>query len=147
MPNARLGRLAPVPVARSNVGRALPTSPASAIPQGGFVARSGIQGVPIGGYAPRRRLTRRNTSRKVPRAYQEEEGYASGEENDAPFELINLKIRVKVETYILICCVCGLNLSVVAALRRRHTRDGGDPQDNHIQRVYGPSQDQIRQGH
>ncbi|KAJ7862086.1 NADPH oxidase regulator NoxR [Mycena leptocephala] len=95
MPNARLGRLAPVPAARSNIGRALPTSPASGIPQGGFVARSGIQGVPIGGYAPRRRLTRRNTSRKVPRAYQEEEGYASGEENDAPFELINLKIRVK----------------------------------------------------
>ncbi|KAJ7834528.1 NADPH oxidase regulator NoxR [Mycena leptocephala] len=77
MPNARLGRLAPVPAARSNVGRALPTSPASGIPQGGFVARSGIQGVPI-----------------VPRAYQEEEGYASGEENDAPFELINLKIRL-----------------------------------------------------
>jgi hypothetical protein len=39
-------------------------------------------------------MTRRNTSRRIQSAYEEEEeGYASGEDFDGPFELI--KIRVK----------------------------------------------------
>ncbi|KAJ6499421.1 NADPH oxidase regulator NoxR [Mycena sanguinolenta] len=79
--------------ARSNANGS-PATPPSA-----FVARSGTRSAPTSSYAPssfgggsvRRRVTRRNTSR---RAYEEEEeGYASGEDFDGPFELI--KIRVK----------------------------------------------------
>ncbi|KAJ6497766.1 NADPH oxidase regulator NoxR [Mycena sanguinolenta] len=47
-----------------------------------------------GGGSVRRRLTRRNTSRRIqPKYEEEEEGYASGEDWDGTFELI--KIRVK----------------------------------------------------
>ncbi|KAF7375886.1 P-type phospholipid transporter [Mycena sanguinolenta] len=47
-----------------------------------------------GGGSVRRRLTRRNTSRRIqPKYEEEEEGYVSGEDWDGPFELI--KIRVK----------------------------------------------------
>ncbi|KAF7375880.1 P-type phospholipid transporter [Mycena sanguinolenta] len=82
--------------ARSNANGA-PNTPPSA-----FVARSGTRSAPTSTYAPssfggesvRRRMTRRNTSRRVQSAYEEEEeGYASGEDFDVPFELI--KIRVK----------------------------------------------------
>ncbi|KAJ7251755.1 hypothetical protein B0H12DRAFT_1118761 [Mycena haematopus] len=75
---------------------------APATPQGAFVARSGTRSAPTSSYAPssfgggsvRRRVTRRNTSRRIQSAYEEEEeGYASGEDFDGPFELI--KIRVK----------------------------------------------------
>jgi hypothetical protein len=50
----------------------------------------------------RRKLTRRGTSRQAPSRVassyeEEEEGYVSGDYEDAPFELI--KIRVKVCTY------------------------------------------------
>jgi hypothetical protein len=84
--------------ARSNANGA----PQSAAQQGGFVARSGSRSAPGSSYAPssygggsvRRRVTRRNTSRRIQSAYEEEEeGYASGEDFDGPFELI--KIRVK----------------------------------------------------
>jgi hypothetical protein len=75
---------------------------APATPPGAFVARSGTRSAPTSNYAPssfgggsvRRRVTRRNTSRRIQSAYEEEEeGYASGEDFDGPFELI--KIRVK----------------------------------------------------
>lgn len=55
--------------------------------------------LPPSSYAPssagtmRRRPTRRNTTRRVQSQYEEEEGYVSGDYEDAPFELI--KIRVK----------------------------------------------------
>ncbi|KAK7057495.1 P-type phospholipid transporter [Favolaschia claudopus] len=81
--------------ARSNAN----APPASA---GAFVQRSGTRSAPGSSYAPssyggggsvRRRVTRRNT-RRIQSAYEEEEeGYASGEDFDGPFELI--KIRVK----------------------------------------------------
>lgn len=84
--------------ARSNANGA----PAVSTPQqGAFVQRAGTRSAPGSSYAPssygggsvRRRVTRRNTSRRS--AYEEEEeGYASGEDFDGPFELI--KIRVKV---------------------------------------------------
>ncbi|KAJ7714933.1 hypothetical protein B0H14DRAFT_3522854 [Mycena olivaceomarginata] len=83
--------------ARSNANGA----PAASTPQqGAFVQRAGTRSAPGSSYAPssygggsvRRRVTRRNTSRRS--AYEEEEeGYASGEDFDGPFELI--KIRVK----------------------------------------------------
>ncbi|KAJ7729531.1 NADPH oxidase regulator NoxR [Mycena maculata] len=82
--------------ARSNA------SPASAAPPSAFVQRSGTRSAPTSNYAAssfggggsvRRRVTRRNT-RRIQSAYEEEEeGYASGEDFDGPFELI--KIRVK----------------------------------------------------
>jgi len=62
---------------------------------------AGSRSAPTSSYAPssfgggsvRRRVTRRNT-RRIQSAYEEEEeGYASGEDFDGPFELI--KIRVK----------------------------------------------------
>ncbi|KAJ6497758.1 NADPH oxidase regulator NoxR [Mycena sanguinolenta] len=74
---------------------------APATPPSAFVARSGSRSAPTSSYAPssfggesvRRRVTRRNT-RRIQSAYEEEEeGYASGEDFDVPFELI--KIRVK----------------------------------------------------
>ncbi|KAJ3827463.1 NADPH oxidase regulator NoxR [Lentinula raphanica] len=70
------------------------------------IARSGSRSAPASNYAPssfgggsvRRRVTRRNTARTVTSraqsAYEEEEeGYASGDYDDGPFELV--KIRVK----------------------------------------------------
>ncbi|KAF5388812.1 hypothetical protein D9757_005589 [Collybiopsis confluens] len=71
------------------------------------VARSGSRSAPASNYAPssfgggsvRRRVTRRNTARtaassRIQSSYEEEEeGYASGDYEDGPFELI--KIRVK----------------------------------------------------
>lgn len=71
------------------------------------VTRSGSRSAPASNYAPssfgggsvRRRVTRRNTARtaassRIQSAYEEEEeGYASGDYEDGPFELI--KIRVK----------------------------------------------------
>ncbi|KAJ7928502.1 NADPH oxidase regulator NoxR [Mycena leptocephala] len=96
MPNAPPDRVAAW--ARSNANG----SPASATPPSAFVARSGTRSAPGSSYAPssygggsvRRRVTRRNTSRRIQSAYEEEEeGYASGEDFDGPFELI--KIRVK----------------------------------------------------
>ncbi|KIK68996.1 hypothetical protein GYMLUDRAFT_1001610 [Collybiopsis luxurians FD-317 M1] len=71
------------------------------------VARSGSRSAPASNYAPssfggasvRRRVTRRNTARtaassRVQSSYEEEEeGYASGDYEDGPFEL--MKIRVK----------------------------------------------------
>ncbi|KAJ7782794.1 NADPH oxidase regulator NoxR [Mycena metata] len=96
MPNAPPDRVAAW--ARSNANG----PPASAAPsQGGFVQRSGTRSAPGSSYAPssfgggsvRRRVTRRNT-RRIQSAYEEEEeGYASGEDFDGPYELI--KIRVK----------------------------------------------------
>ncbi|KAG6866212.1 hypothetical protein C0991_007237 [Blastosporella zonata] len=65
--------------------------------------RSGSRSAPASNYSPssfggtvRRRVTRRNTARRGPNAYEEEEeeGYASGDYEDAPFEFV--KIRVKV---------------------------------------------------
>ncbi|KAJ6593589.1 NADPH oxidase regulator NoxR [Mycena capillaripes] len=94
MPNAPPDRVAAW--ARSNAnGQAAPAPPPSA-----FVQRSGTRSAPTSSYAPssvggsvRRRVTRRNT-RRIQSAYEEEEeGYASGEDFDGPFELI--KIRVK----------------------------------------------------
>ncbi|KAJ7128987.1 NADPH oxidase regulator NoxR [Mycena crocata] len=94
MPNAPPDRVAQW--ARSNA------SPNSATPPSAFVQRSGTRSAPTSNYAPssygggsvRRRVTRRNTSRRIQSAYEEEEeGYASGEDFDGPFELI--KIRVK----------------------------------------------------
>ncbi|KAJ7502895.1 NADPH oxidase regulator NoxR [Mycena galericulata] len=93
MPSAPPDRVAAW--ARSNA------SPASATPPSAFVQRSGTRSAPTSNYAPssygggsvRRRVTRRNT-RRIQSAYEEEEeGYASGEDFDGPFELI--KIRVK----------------------------------------------------
>ncbi|KAJ3986741.1 NADPH oxidase regulator NoxR [Lentinula detonsa] len=70
------------------------------------IARSGSRSAPASNYAPssfgggsvRRRVTRRNTARtansRIQSTYEEEEeGYASGDYDDGPFELI--KIRVK----------------------------------------------------
>jgi len=70
------------------------------------ISRSGSRSAPASNYAPssygggsvRRRVTRRNTARtmnsRAQSAYEEEEeGYASGDYDDGPFELI--KIRVK----------------------------------------------------
>jgi hypothetical protein len=70
------------------------------------VQRSGSRSAPTSNYAPssygggsvRRRVTRRNTARtassRIQSTYEEEEeGYASGDYDDGPFELI--KIRVK----------------------------------------------------
>jgi len=94
MPNAPPDRVAAW--ARSNA------SPASASPQGAFVARSGTRSAPGSSYAPssyggggsvRRRVTRRNTRRAQSTYEEEEEGYASGEDFDGPYELV--KIRVK----------------------------------------------------
>ncbi|KAJ6558446.1 NADPH oxidase regulator NoxR [Mycena vulgaris] len=95
MPNAPPDRVAAW--ARSNA------SPASAAPPNAFVARSGSRSAPTSNYAPssygggsvRRRVTRRATaSRRAQSTYEEEEeGYASGEDFDGPYELI--KIRVK----------------------------------------------------
>ncbi|KAJ7188592.1 NADPH oxidase regulator NoxR [Mycena filopes] len=86
--------------ARSNANG---PGPGSASPQGAFVQRSGTRSAPTSNYAPssyggggsvRRRVTRRNTSRRIQSVYdEEEEGYASGEDFDGPYELI--KIRVK----------------------------------------------------
>ncbi|KAJ7497006.1 NADPH oxidase regulator NoxR [Mycena latifolia] len=97
MPNAPPDRVAAW--ARSN---ASPANAAPGTPPGAFVQRSGTRSAPTSNYAPssygggsvRRRVTRRNTSRRVQSAYEEEEeGYASGEDFDGPYELI--KIRVK----------------------------------------------------
>ncbi|KAJ3917635.1 NADPH oxidase regulator NoxR [Lentinula edodes] len=70
------------------------------------IARSGSRSAPASNYAPssfgggsvRRRVTRRNTARtansRIQSSYEEEEeGYASGDYDDGPFELV--KIRVK----------------------------------------------------
>ncbi|CAK5265588.1 unnamed protein product [Mycena citricolor] len=66
------------------------------------VQRMGSRSAPGSSYAPssygggsvRRRVTRRNTARRIQSAYEEEEeGYVSGDDFDGPFELI--KIRVK----------------------------------------------------
>ncbi|KAG5645429.1 hypothetical protein DXG03_006253 [Asterophora parasitica] len=69
-------------------------------------SRSGSRSAPASNYAPssfggggsgplRRKVTRRNTGRtqRIQSTYEEEEGYASGDYEDAPFELV--KIRVK----------------------------------------------------
>lgn len=102
MPNAPPDRVAAW--ARSNA------SPSSATPPGAFVQRSGTRSAPTSSYAPssfggggsvRRRVTRRNTSRRIQSAYEEEEeGYASGEDFDGPYELI--KIRVKVRQHLTV---------------------------------------------
>ncbi|KAJ7209672.1 NADPH oxidase regulator NoxR [Mycena pura] len=82
--------------ARSNA------NPPSAGPPSAFVQRTGSRSAPgssyatssYGGGSVRRRVTRRNTSRRAQSTYEEEEeGYASGEDFDGPYELI--KIRVK----------------------------------------------------
>ncbi|KAJ4483745.1 NADPH oxidase regulator NoxR [Lentinula aciculospora] len=70
------------------------------------ISRSGSRSAPASNYAPssfgggsvRRRVTRRNTARtansRIQSSYEEEEeGYASGDYDDGPFELV--KIRVK----------------------------------------------------
>ncbi|KAE9408668.1 NADPH oxidase regulator NoxR [Gymnopus androsaceus JB14] len=70
------------------------------------IGRSGSRSAPASNYAPssfgggsmRRRVTRRNTGRtqssRIQSSYEEEEeGYASGDYDDGPFELV--KIRVK----------------------------------------------------
>jgi hypothetical protein len=70
------------------------------------IARSGSRSAPASNYAPssfgggsmKRRVTRRNTGRtqssRIQSTYEEEEeGYASGDYDDGPFELV--KIRVK----------------------------------------------------
>jgi len=65
-------------------------------------SRSGSRSAPASNYAPssyggtgtiRRRITRRNTSRIQSTYDEDEEGYASGDYEDVPFELV--KIRVK----------------------------------------------------
>ncbi|KAJ7690705.1 hypothetical protein B0H17DRAFT_1064533 [Mycena rosella] len=101
MPNAPPDRVAAW--ARSNASPgAGPNNQGNQGSQGAFVARSGTRSAPTSNYAPssygggsvRRRVTRRNTARRTVSAYEEEEeGYASGEDYDGPFELI--KIRVK----------------------------------------------------
>lgn len=97
MPNAPPDRVAAW--ARSNA------SPASAPPPSAFVQRSGSRSAPTSNYAPssyggggsvRRRVTRRNT-RRIQSAYEEEEeGYASGEDFDGPFELIKIRVKVRI---------------------------------------------------
>lgn len=100
MPNAPPDRVAAW--ARSNA------SPASASPPGAFVQRSGTRSAPTSSYAPssfggggsvRRRVTRRNT-RRIQSAYEEEEeGYASGEDFDGPFELIKIRVKVRLRFF------------------------------------------------
>lgn len=67
----------------------------------------------------RRRLTRRGTSSRAQSRYvEEEEGYVSGEyEDDGPFELI--RIRVKVSTFLLLNpCYIQLTDSLLRSITR-----------------------------
>jgi len=71
-------------------------------------SRSGSRSAPVSNYAPssmgggggtlRRKITRRNTGRapsRIQSTYEEEEeGYASGDYEDAPFELVKIRVRV-----------------------------------------------------
>ncbi|KAF8178509.1 NADPH oxidase regulator NoxR [Mycena galopus ATCC 62051] len=50
----------------------------------------------FGGGSVRRRLTRRNTSRRI-QYEEEEEGYASGEDLDGPFELVKIRVKLHYE--------------------------------------------------
>ncbi|KAF8178513.1 hypothetical protein K438DRAFT_1843854 [Mycena galopus ATCC 62051] len=81
------------PLTRSNV---------SGAPLNSQGARSGTQGAPMSSYVPssygggsvRRRGTRQNTTRRMQSAYEEEEGYASGEEL---LELSTIRVRVHLD--------------------------------------------------
>ncbi|KAG6857726.1 hypothetical protein H0H87_004142 [Tephrocybe sp. NHM501043] len=97
----------PVPPIRSGGGPAAPPDRVAAWARSNAnpnfaPSRSGSRSAPASNYSPssfggtvRRKVTRRNTSRRGPSTYEEEEeeGYASGDYEDAPFELV--KIRVK----------------------------------------------------
>jgi len=58
-------------------------------------------------------LRRKGTRRTSPRtpggtqsAYEEEEGYASGEYDDAPFELAKIRVKVDVNVNSHVQCSC-----------------------------------------
>ncbi|KAJ7072604.1 NADPH oxidase regulator NoxR [Mycena amicta] len=80
--------------------------PPTAGPPSAFVQRSGTRSAPGSSYAPssygggsvRRRVTRRNTSRRAQSTYEEEEeGYASGEDFDGPYELVKIRVKLHYE--------------------------------------------------
>lgn len=86
-------------------------------------ARSGSRSAPTSNYAPssyggggsvRRKLTRRGTSSarsRIQSSYEEEEeGYVSGEYEDGPFELVKIRVKVRIPHFVLCTfsnlCIC-----------------------------------------
>jgi hypothetical protein len=65
--------------------------------------RTASKSVPVSSYAPslasgatvRRKLTRRTTTRASRYDDDDEEGYGSGEYEDSPFELIKIRVKVR----------------------------------------------------
>ncbi|GLB37380.1 putative NADPH oxidase regulator [Lyophyllum shimeji] len=96
-PAAAPDRVAAWARSNANPNNAPPRSGTRSAPVSNY-APSSFGGVGSGGGTLRRKLTRRNTGRTVGRVQstyeEEEEGYASGDYEEAPFELV--KIRVKV---------------------------------------------------
>lgn len=98
-------------------------------------SRSGSRSAPASNYAPssfgggsgtlRRKITRRTTARtpsRIQSTYEEEEeGYASGDYEDAPFELI--KIRVKASWKRLHIPISADNTPPASLPRRRSRND------------------------
>lgn len=99
----------PKPGSPSGPDRIAAWARSNANPSNYPLVRSASRSAPASQYAPssfgggtmRRKLTRRGTSRqgssRITSSYEEEEeGYVSGEYEDAPFELVKIRIKVRI---------------------------------------------------